>query len=175
MSTGRKEQLVLVPLDGADPEVGRWLVAYEDARQRTLRQLDKADPARIDALTPDQASLGAILYHLAAIEASWLYEEVLEGAWPDDFDNLFPYEVRADGIHLTPVSGESMEQHLARLDTIHRALLEEYRAMTLVEFRRPRSLPEYDVTPEYVLHHLMQHEGEHRSQIGRLVEQLRQS
>jgi uncharacterized damage-inducible protein DinB len=26
--------------------------------------------------------------------------------------------------------------------------------------------PPYDVTPEWVLHHLMQHEAEHRSQIG---------
>jgi len=175
MSTGKKEQLVLAPLGGADPEIGRWLAAYEDPRQRTLHQLEKADPSRVDDQTPDQASLGAILYHLAAIEASWLYEEVLEGAWPDDFDNLFPYEVRADGVHLTPVSGESMAQHLARLDSIHWALIEAYRTMRLAEFRRPRSLPEYDVTPEYVLHHLMQHEAEHRSQIVRVIERLGQS
>lgn len=36
------------------------------------------------------------------------------------------------------------------------------------EFRRVRSLPYYDVAPEWVLHHLMQHEAEHRSQIGSL-------
>jgi uncharacterized damage-inducible protein DinB len=40
--------------------------------------------------------------------------------------------------------------------------------MDLADFRRIRSLPEYDVTPEWVLHHLMQHEAEHRSQIGGL-------
>lgn len=174
MSTGDKEQLLLTPTENADPEIGRWLAAYEDARQRTLRQIRKADPARVDDLTPDQASLGAILYHLAAIEASWLYEEVLEGVWPDDFDTLFPHEVRADGVHLTHVSGESIDEHLGRLEKIHQALLEAYQAMTLAEFRRPRSLPEYNVTPEYVLHHLMQHEGEHRSQIGRVIERLEQ-
>jgi uncharacterized damage-inducible protein DinB len=31
-----------------------------------------------------------------------------------------------------------------------------------------RSLAEYDVTPEWVLHHMMQHEAEHRGQIGAL-------
>jgi uncharacterized damage-inducible protein DinB len=41
--------------------------------------------------------------------------------------------------------------------------------MDLTEFRRVRSLEYYDVTPEYVLHHLMQHEAEHRSQIGALM------
>jgi len=40
--------------------------------------------------------------------------------------------------------------------------------MTLVEFSQVRTLEPYDVTPEYVLHHLMQHEAEHRSQIGGL-------
>jgi uncharacterized damage-inducible protein DinB len=41
-----------------------------------------------------------------------------------------------------------------------------YQQMDLAEFRRVRALPAYDVTPEWVLHHLMQHEAEHRSQIG---------
>jgi uncharacterized damage-inducible protein DinB len=30
----------------------------------------------------------------------------------------------------------------------------------------PRERPDYDVTPAWVLHHLMQHEAEHRSQIS---------
>ena len=42
--------------------------------------------------------------------------------------------------------------------------------MTLDEFRRPRSLPQYDVTPEWVLHHLTQHEAEHRGHIQGLRE-----
>jgi uncharacterized damage-inducible protein DinB len=47
-------------------------------------------------------------------------------------------------------------------------VLEVYQQMTLEDFRRVRSLPNYDVTPEWVLHHLMQHEAEHRGQIGTL-------
>jgi uncharacterized damage-inducible protein DinB len=31
-----------------------------------------------------------------------------------------------------------------------------------------RVLPEYDVAPGFVLHHLMQHEAEHRGEIGML-------
>jgi uncharacterized damage-inducible protein DinB len=37
--------------------------------------------------------------------------------------------------------------------------------MTVAEFRRPRPVNFYLVTPEWVLHHLMQHEAEHRGQI----------
>lgn len=45
-------------------------------------------------------------------------------------------------------------------------LLATFGAMTLADFRRPRALPSYDVTPEWVMHHLLQHEAEHRAEIG---------
>jgi hypothetical protein len=47
-------------------------------------------------------------------------------------------------------------------------ILAAYQAMDVHEFRRVRRLADYDVTPEWVLHHLMQHEAEHRSEIGGL-------
>ena len=47
-------------------------------------------------------------------------------------------------------------------------LLDGYQRMTLPEFRRVRSFADYDVTPEWVLHHMLQHEAEHRGQIGSL-------
>jgi uncharacterized damage-inducible protein DinB len=40
--------------------------------------------------------------------------------------------------------------------------------MSLAEFRRPRQGPSYTVTPEWVIHHLTQHEAEHRGQIVQL-------
>ena len=40
--------------------------------------------------------------------------------------------------------------------------------MSLEEFHRPRKLDQYNVTPEWVIHHLIQHEAEHRGQIGEL-------
>jgi uncharacterized damage-inducible protein DinB len=50
-------------------------------------------------------------------------------------------------------------------------LLAAFGEMALAEFRRVREFPDYNVTPEWVLHHLMQHEAEHRGQIGLLREQ----
>ena len=37
--------------------------------------------------------------------------------------------------------------------------------MTPGDYRRPRSLPDYDVTPERVLRHLARHEALHRGKI----------
>jgi uncharacterized damage-inducible protein DinB len=40
--------------------------------------------------------------------------------------------------------------------------------MSREEFRRPRKVEDYTVTPEWVIHHLIQHEAEHRGQIGEI-------
>ena len=66
------------------------------------------------------------------------------------------------------MTGYSLAQHLQRLAVVRGLLLDVFEVMELAEFRRVRALPYYDVTPEWVLHHLMQHEAEHRSQIGAL-------
>ena len=167
-----KKTLVLPTIEGILPEIGRWLSAYDDARQRTLRMLDDVDAKLVDAPDAHGATVGALLYHLAAIEASWLFDEVLGNQWPHDFGELFPWDVRDGEGHLTPIQGETLAVHLARLADVHERLHAAYRAMTLQEFHALRSTPDYDVTPIYVLHHLMQHEGEHRSQLDQILQDV---
>jgi hypothetical protein len=152
-----------------EPAIGQWLWALQDTRQRTLEELDSVSPAMIDWLPSDhESSIGTILYHIADIEADWLYAEVLEQPLPPAVAMLFPYPTRDAQGHLTQVSGFSFADHLQRLATVRGLLLGVFQQMDLVEFRRVRSLPYYDVTPEWVLHHLMQHEAEHRSRLGTL-------
>ena len=40
--------------------------------------------------------------------------------------------------------------------------------MTREDFHRPRILERYNVSPAWVIHHLIQHEAEHRGQIGEI-------
>jgi hypothetical protein len=49
---------------------------------------------------------------------------------------------------------------------VRERLLETYRAMSLDDYRRPRSLDEYDVTPEWVLFHLRDHDTVHRGELA---------
>jgi uncharacterized damage-inducible protein DinB len=152
------------------PEIGRTLWMLQDARSRTLEDLEGVIPAMVDWLPPDgESSIGAVLYHLAGIEADWLYAEVLEQPeFPPAVVALFPHDVRDGQGHLSQVTGVSLEEHLQRLAAVRSLLLDVFEAMDLAEFRRVRALPHYDVTPEWVLHHLMQHEAEHRSQLASL-------
>ena len=153
----------------AEPAIGAWLWALNDARRRTLVHLHDLPAEAIDWRPADSAqSIGSILYHLALIEADWLYTEVLEQPLPDQLAALFPYDARDQQGLLTSIQSIALDQHLARLDTVRQHILAVYQAMDLHDFRRVRHLPDYDVTPEWVLHHLTQHEAEHRSEIGAL-------
>jgi len=55
--------------------------------------------------------------------------------------------------------GEALERHLARLSWIRSLLDDTFRSMSLAEFRWPRELDAYTVTPEWMPMHLTLHEG----------------
>lgn len=161
-----KPQRVIVPLPGCVPEIGIALAMIEDCRARTrnaLRDLNPAAVDRVDGLNGH--SIGTLLFHIAAIEIDWLATEVLEGKAPDSIWAYFPHEVRDEQGKLTSVMGVNLDDHWKRLDVVRGLLLETFKAMSLDEYRRVRELEQYDVTPEWVLHHLMQHEAEHRDEM----------
>lgn len=165
----QRRQLVIEPTWVPDPTIAHWLGAMQDARSRTLRLLEGIDQRALDWQRGEENSVGTMLYHVAAIEADWLYAEVLTEPFPDDVVALLSWEVRDGEGRLTEVPGRGLSEHLALLEAIRQRLVAAFETMTLEDFQRPRALPNYDVTPEWVLHHLMQHEAEHRGQIEMLL------
>jgi len=102
----QRDNLIITPLSGYASDVGVWLAALQDARQRTLRVLAKIESQWLDFIPQDGGeSIGTILYHLAVIEADWLYVEVLQAAsYPPEINILFPHDVRDNDGKLTSVS-----------------------------------------------------------------------
>lgn len=78
---------------------------------------------------------------------------------------LFPVDVRGERGRLSPVAGVTLETHLNRLGFVRVRFLERLSGVVADDYRRPHSLPAYDVTPEWVLQGLAQHEALHRGQI----------
>ena len=157
---GAKEQWTLERGSAGDV----LLSALQNARARTLDLLTGATDAALDRGEPN--TVGSVLYHIAAIEADYLYDDVLgtPDAIPTD---LFPHPVREEDGVLTSVTGYTLDEHLARLATVRQALIEAYASFDDDRLHSVRELPNYVVSPAYVLHHLMQHEAEHRAEIGR--------
>jgi len=155
------------PLIGYSPEVGTALWVLEDCRARTLRTLSGVTDAMLDREPSHGGNpIGVLLYHIAAIEADWLFTEILEQEIAPEVLGLFPVDVRDAQGRLSRIRDLPLEDYLHRLRIVRAALLASLREMSASEFRRARSFTDYRVTPEWVLHHLAQHEAEHRGQIA---------
>ena len=172
-----RETLVVSPAPALarDPDIARWLWVLEDNRRRLLEAVDGLPDAHVDWRSREgESSIGSLLYHIALIELDWVCAEVLEQeGYPPALAARFPHDVRDTAGRLTHVAGVPLAGHLDRLAAVRSHLVETFRDMSIDEFRRVRALPEYDVTPEWVLYHLLEHEAEHRGQIGSLRDAAR--
>lgn len=155
-------------LPGYEAEPGRALWRLQDTRNRTLRLLEDMPDKFVDRDVRGN-SVGTILYHLALIETDWLFAEVLEEPYAEEIKVLLPVDARDETGMLSLVRSESLAQHLTRLNAVRETLLDRFRGMTTEEFHRPRELPLYAVSPAWVLHHLAQHEAEHRGELGVII------
>jgi uncharacterized damage-inducible protein DinB len=167
-----KRALLVSSLTGYEAEIGRWLWCLEDVRRSLITELTGINQNLLDRTMGKRQSIGTLLYHIALVEADWLYVEVLGTDWDPEIRSLFPLESRTDG-NLTHIEGQSLEEHFYRLKKVREVFLSYFRSMNLKDWRRPRSLEQYDVTPEWVVYHLIEHESHHRGQIFQLLRELR--
>ena len=155
---------------GYSPRVAFLLAMTEECRGRTLRLVGDMDPAQIDTPTAwNGNTVGALLYHIAAIELDWLYAEVMVKDFPAETGTWFPHDVREEGGRLSPAVGDSVEKHLARLAWVRERMRVELAALGDNDLDAIRESGDRTVTPEWVFHHLMQHEAEHRGQLGEIL------
>ena len=165
------ESLEVIELSGYPPAIGAALWRLEDTRKRTLRTLKDLPIGYIDHEIQGN-TIGTILYHMAIKELNWLYVEILEASIPNELLNLFPEDFRDKEGKKSLILGQTVDQHLLRLSTIRKTFLEKLLGMTTEEFHRKRKLPQYEVSPEWVLYYLSQHEAKHRGEIGAAITQL---
>ncbi|HEX9978825.1 MAG TPA: hypothetical protein VGB41_09375, partial [Acidimicrobiia bacterium] len=91
---------------GYAPGVGALLSMMEDCRARTLREVQRVEPAALD--TPSAwngNTIGSLLYHIAAIELDWLYSDILQQDSPPEAWEWFPHHVREEDGRLAWVRG----------------------------------------------------------------------
>ncbi len=166
MTGSVRRRLIAEPPAGYSAEIARWLWVLADTRQRTLGVLDGLDDSRLDEPGPGGNSIGTILAHVAVIETDWLYVEILGEDYPVELLALLPPDVRDAEGHLLATPGLPLARHLEALNAVRIQLVERVGALLPEDLRHVRSLPDYDVSPEWVLHHLVQHEAEHRAEIA---------
>lgn len=113
----KRKNLIVLPLHGFESEIGRWLWCLEDIRRTLLEKISGISQQQLDTEVIGH-SIGSLLYHIALIEADWLYEEVLGGKWNPNIRTLFPQEDRNDDDTLSSVKGQNLDEHLHRLQCV---------------------------------------------------------
>jgi hypothetical protein len=86
--------------------------------------------------------------------------------FPPELTEVFPEDPHDESGRLVASRGVGLE--VSRLNVVRGLALAAFRGMSLTDFRRVRDFPDYSVTPEGVIHYLIQHEAEHRGQIDLL-------
>jgi uncharacterized damage-inducible protein DinB len=161
-----RRSLVVLPHPAAHPAIGRALWRLADVRERTKRAV-AGIPRTVLDWEPSLAanSVGTLLAHLAAIEADWLYSDVLAQPIPADILVLLPPTVRDTDGHLTRVHGRDVAAYLEVLDAVRARLEAVFQVMTEDDYWQVRRMAGYDVTPEWCLYHLLEHEAAHRGEM----------
>lgn len=158
-------------LSGYAPEIGRWLWALESVRRRTLASVKDLGQGTLDWRGEDgqQNSIGSLLYHIALVEMSWLFEDILMETLPDSIATEFPHPMATKG-RLSHVPLETLDGHLERLERTRTVFLDSIRELTPEDWRRVRKPDDvdYEVTPEWAVFHLIEHEAGHTAQIRAL-------
>lgn len=171
-----KPRLAVHEVGGYPPPIGKTMWMTEDCRRRTLSALDGVEDRDLDLLPPGfENTIGSLLYHLAAIEADWLYQDILGAPYPDWLGEVFPIDAHDGDGRLSRMEGARLADHLGRLETVRGHMLDELRALGPDDLDVPRTVEDHEVTPGWVLHHLRQHEAEHRGQIQAIRTALRAS
>jgi uncharacterized damage-inducible protein DinB len=168
-----RKSLMVTPLPDFEKEIGRWLWCLEDVRKTLTSELTGISQRILDTKIEERHTIGSLLYHIALVEADWLYAEVLGVEWDPEISSMFPFESHAEDGTLTHIEGQSAEKHLHRLIKVREVFLSHFRTMDLTDWRKSRVLEHYDVTPEWVVYHLIEHESHHRGQIFQLLSELR--
>ncbi len=160
---------IITPLAASHPEPGRLSWALEDMRVRTRNSVSDLSQSELDWTAPGvENSIGSLLYHIALIEFDHLCIDILGGDYQKGFEEVLPFPDRDGEGNLSAVHDVSLEEHLARLDNIRGQFLSHVSPLSAEQLQAARPLTDsnYEISPAWTLHHLMQHEAEHRGQIS---------
>jgi len=96
--------------------------------------------------------------------------DIQEEEFPPAVRADFPYPMSDGEGRLTRVLDVPLAEHLGRLERSRAILLKAFRGMLPDEWRRPRHPGDvdYEVTPEWAVFHLVEHEAGHAFQISSL-------
>ena len=181
-TAARPEITTCDPAPGFSPGIGRYVTQLGETRRGLLHEVGDLTPEQLSWHPDEQTeSIGTQLLHVAAVEWSWVFQEIYRR--PDeDYDGW----EEALPIRLGPaqVSGQPLSYFTERLERVRGEVLDALRELTdedlsrLVEDASPGPEDEpgsrlYSI--DWILFHLVEHEAHHAGQVELLARLLPKS
>src|SRR3990172_8915526 len=158
----------LSPVSGHAPRIGLFLAQMEDVRAATKRYVEELRPEQLSwHPNPNVESIGTLLLHIAAVEFSWILEDIFRRPMGAEWEVAFP--IRAG---IPQVSGQPLLYFLGKLDAVRGDARSVLATLTDADLDRvivPQDSgapaeEETGCTIRWILHHLIEHEAHHRGQ-----------
>lgn len=152
-------------------QVGRYVAMLEDVRRRVKQYVNGLTPEQLSwTPNPRVESIGTVLLHIAAVEVSWIQEDICRKPMSEaEWGIAFPIR-----LGISQVSGEPLAYYLEKLDRTRAETREILRGLTDADLQRVVSplepgdpnAPPTTYTIEWILYHLVEHEAHHKGQIA---------
>lgn len=169
---------VLEPVEGLSREIGFLVAGLQEVRAQTVAVLADLKPGELSRrLTPNFHQVGGLVLHLAETEFWWI-DIVFAGREISDEDRqLFHFDDTTETDFALKKYG--VADCVRTLNLAHERTIETLSEVddgsldSLYPF--PRKEPKFDSSLRWILHHLIDHESNHRGQIAMMKRLMRES
>lgn len=162
--------LYIDPAPGFTPEIGKLVAMLDDTRRRTKRYIDGLTAEQLAWYPNDKVeSIGTILLHIAAVEHSYIQEDIMRRPMGEEWKVAFPLR-----FGLPQITGKQLDYFTERLDSVREDTKSVLKKLTDSDLKRiitpldpgePQNA-QIEFSIEYILYHLIGHEAHHRGQIA---------
>ncbi|MFW9768174.1 MAG: DinB family protein [Candidatus Thorarchaeota archaeon] len=162
-----KKTITLERNEHLSPRIGQLYSMMERTRENLLRRIESLSKETID-FTPKPRlieSIGTLLIHIAAIEFSWIFEDIV-GKEMEYEKWKYGFSLREN---IDQIEGEDVEFYLSRLNEVRREVFDFLKTLSDKDLDSLVDVESEKVSVEWILFHLIEHEAMHIGQVSVLM------
>ncbi len=157
-------------LEGFSPTIGKYLTLIDDVRARVIEYVKGLSAEQLSWFPNERCeSIGTLLLHIAAVERSWIGEDIFRKPMGEEWKPAFA--LRFD---MPQIKGKGLTYYLEILDKTRaetKAGLAALSDTDLIREVTPLDAKNDDnassrFTIEWILYHVLEHEAHHKGQIA---------
>ncbi|MFW9787587.1 MAG: DinB family protein [Candidatus Thorarchaeota archaeon] len=164
MSEETKQIVTLERDNELSPRIALFYAMLERTRGRLVRRVETLSKETLD-FSPDRKSvesIGTLLIHIAAIEYSWILEDIA-GKEMEYEKWKYAFSLREN---IDQITGESVEFYLSRLKEVREEVFDFLKTLSDENLDSIIDVDSEKVSIEWILFHLIEHEAMHIGQIS---------